>query len=115
MVKAPERVYQALHPSGWLIVGLYPPPPDELGQILTKLRKRAQWWSPLDGKRNRRAAADTGLREHRNVLAHAAGFVCDRPPGGWGELNLASHVRRSKDSTTDFYTSVDNLVAGLLI
>jgi precorrin-6B methylase 2 len=33
-----ERVYQALQPGGWLIVGLYPPPSDELGQILTKLR-----------------------------------------------------------------------------
>jgi hypothetical protein len=49
----------------------------------------AQWRSPLDGNRNRRAAADTGLREHRNVLAHAAGFVCARPAGGWGEVNLA--------------------------
>jgi SAM-dependent methyltransferase len=38
MVIALERVYQALQPGGWLIVGLYPPPPDELGQILTKLR-----------------------------------------------------------------------------
>ena len=38
MVLALERVYQALQPGGWLIVGLYPPPPDELGQILTKLR-----------------------------------------------------------------------------
>lgn len=38
MVIALGRVYQALQPGGWLIVGLYPPPPDELGQILTKLR-----------------------------------------------------------------------------
>jgi SAM-dependent methyltransferase len=38
MVIALERVYQALRPGGWLIVGLYPPPPDEVGQILTKLR-----------------------------------------------------------------------------
>jgi 2-polyprenyl-3-methyl-5-hydroxy-6-metoxy-1,4-benzoquinol methylase len=38
MAIALERVYQALQPGGWLIVGLYPPPPDELGQILTKLR-----------------------------------------------------------------------------
>jgi precorrin-6B methylase 2 len=38
MVIALERVYQALQPGGWLVVGLYPPPPDELGQILTKLR-----------------------------------------------------------------------------
>jgi threonine dehydrogenase-like Zn-dependent dehydrogenase len=38
MVIALERVYQAPQPGGWLIVGLYPPPPDELGQILTKLR-----------------------------------------------------------------------------
>jgi precorrin-6B methylase 2 len=38
MVIALERVYQALQPGGWLIVGLYPPPPDELGQILTRLR-----------------------------------------------------------------------------
>jgi precorrin-6B methylase 2 len=38
MAAALERVYQALRPSGWLIVGLYPPTPDELGQILTKLR-----------------------------------------------------------------------------
>jgi hypothetical protein len=38
MVIALKRVYQALQPDGWLIVGLYPPPPDELGQTLTKLR-----------------------------------------------------------------------------
>jgi precorrin-6B methylase 2 len=38
MVIALERVYQALQPGGWLILGLYPPPPDELGQILTRLR-----------------------------------------------------------------------------
>jgi SAM-dependent methyltransferase len=38
MLIAFERVYQALQPGGWLIVGLYPPPPDELGQVLTKLR-----------------------------------------------------------------------------
>lgn len=38
MVIALERAYLALQPGGWLIVGLYPPPPDELGQILTKLR-----------------------------------------------------------------------------
>ncbi|MBV8815233.1 MAG: class I SAM-dependent methyltransferase [Verrucomicrobia bacterium] len=38
MAAALERVYQALRPGGWLIVGLYPPTPDELGQILTKLR-----------------------------------------------------------------------------
>jgi precorrin-6B methylase 2 len=38
MMIALERVYRALQPGGWLIVGLYPPPPDELGQILTKLR-----------------------------------------------------------------------------
>jgi hypothetical protein len=38
MVIALERVYQALQPGGWLIVGLYPTPADELGQILTKLR-----------------------------------------------------------------------------
>ena len=38
MVIALERVYQALQPGGWLIIGLYPPPPDELGQLLTKLR-----------------------------------------------------------------------------
>jgi cyclopropane fatty-acyl-phospholipid synthase-like methyltransferase len=38
MPVAIERVYHALKPGGWLIVGLYPPPPDELGQVLTKLR-----------------------------------------------------------------------------
>lgn len=38
MVIALERIYKALQPGGWFIVGLYPPPPDELGQILTKLR-----------------------------------------------------------------------------
>jgi hypothetical protein len=38
MVIALNRVYQALQPGGWLVVGLYPPPPDELGQTLTKLR-----------------------------------------------------------------------------
>ena len=38
MATALERVYQALRPGGWLIVGLYPPTPDQLGQILTKLR-----------------------------------------------------------------------------
>ena len=38
MVIALERVYQALQPSGWLVVGLYPPPVDELGQTLNKLR-----------------------------------------------------------------------------
>jgi SAM-dependent methyltransferase len=38
MVIALERVYQALQPGGWLIVGLYPPPADELGQTLTTLR-----------------------------------------------------------------------------
>jgi SAM-dependent methyltransferase len=38
MVIALERVYQALQPGGWLVIGLYPLPPDELGQILTKLR-----------------------------------------------------------------------------
>jgi 2-polyprenyl-3-methyl-5-hydroxy-6-metoxy-1,4-benzoquinol methylase len=38
MVIALERVYQALQPGGWLVVGLYPPPPDEIGQLLTKLR-----------------------------------------------------------------------------
>ena len=38
MVIALERVKQALKPGGWLIVGLYPLPADELGQMLTKLR-----------------------------------------------------------------------------
>jgi SAM-dependent methyltransferase len=38
MVIALERIYKALQPGAWFIVGLYPPPPDELGQILTKLR-----------------------------------------------------------------------------
>lgn len=38
MVIALERIYHALQPGGWLVIGLYPPPPDELGQILTKLR-----------------------------------------------------------------------------
>jgi len=38
MVVALERVYQALAPGGWLIVGLYPPPPNALGQVLTNLR-----------------------------------------------------------------------------
>ena len=38
MLIALERVGRALQPGGWLIVGLYPPPADELGQILTKLR-----------------------------------------------------------------------------
>jgi SAM-dependent methyltransferase len=38
MMIALERVYQALQPGGWRIVGLYPTPPDELGQILTRLR-----------------------------------------------------------------------------
>ena len=33
-----ERLYRGLKPGGWLIVGVYPPPPDELGQVLTKLR-----------------------------------------------------------------------------
>lgn len=33
-----KRVYQALAPGGWLIVGLYPPPPNALGQVLTDLR-----------------------------------------------------------------------------
>jgi hypothetical protein len=38
MAVAIERIYQALQPGGWLVVGLYPPPSDELGQTLTKLR-----------------------------------------------------------------------------
>lgn len=38
MVPALERVYQALAPGGWLLIGIYPPPPDELGQALTNLR-----------------------------------------------------------------------------
>ena len=33
-----ESVYCDLTPGVWLIVGVYPPPPDELGQVLTKLR-----------------------------------------------------------------------------
>jgi SAM-dependent methyltransferase len=35
---AVERVYQALAPGGRLVVGLYPPPPDALGQALVNLR-----------------------------------------------------------------------------
>ena len=38
MVIALERIFHALQPGGWLIIGLYPPPQDELGQILTQLR-----------------------------------------------------------------------------
>ena len=38
MSVAIERVYRALQPGGWLIVGLYPLPPDALGQVLIKLR-----------------------------------------------------------------------------
>jgi SAM-dependent methyltransferase len=33
-----KRVYQALAPGGWLIVGLHPPPPNALDQVLTDLR-----------------------------------------------------------------------------
>ena len=33
-----ERIYRALAPDGWLIVGLYVQPPDKLGQALTNLR-----------------------------------------------------------------------------
>ncbi|MBV9107227.1 MAG: class I SAM-dependent methyltransferase [Verrucomicrobia bacterium] len=38
MVAALERVYQALKPGGWLVLGFYPPAPNALGQLLTDLR-----------------------------------------------------------------------------
>jgi SAM-dependent methyltransferase len=33
-----ERVHRALVPGGWLIIGLYVPPPNKLGEALTNLR-----------------------------------------------------------------------------
>ena len=38
MALALERVYRALAPGGWLIIGLYVQPSDKLGQALTNLR-----------------------------------------------------------------------------
>ncbi|HET9378902.1 MAG TPA: class I SAM-dependent methyltransferase [Chthoniobacterales bacterium] len=38
MVVALERVYHALAPGGWLVFGLYAPPPSALGEALTNLR-----------------------------------------------------------------------------
>jgi hypothetical protein len=33
-----ERIHRALAPGGWLIFGLYAPPPNKLGEALTNLR-----------------------------------------------------------------------------
>jgi SAM-dependent methyltransferase len=33
-----ERVHRALAPGGWLIFGLYVPPPNKLGEAITNLR-----------------------------------------------------------------------------
>ena len=38
MALALERIYRALAPAGWLIIGLYGQPSDKLGQALTNLR-----------------------------------------------------------------------------
>lgn len=38
MALALERIYRALAPGGWLIIGLYVQPSDKLGQALTNLR-----------------------------------------------------------------------------
>ena len=38
MAVALERIYRALAPGGWLIIGLYVPASDKLGQALTNLR-----------------------------------------------------------------------------
>ena len=38
VVVALERVFRALAPGGWLVFGLYAPPPSALGEALTNLR-----------------------------------------------------------------------------
>ena len=38
VVVALERVFRALTPGGWLVFGLYAPPPSALGEALTNLR-----------------------------------------------------------------------------
>ena|ERR1700757_850273 len=93
MVIALERVYQALHPGDWLIVGLYPSPPDELGQILTKLRivrSGGRPWMATEIEERLRTLAFESIETFSPM---PPGSICAWPAGRWGEVNLASRVR----------------------
>ena len=75
-----SRLYRAVRPGGWLVLGRMAPPPDPLAQAVSALRTIRGGGAEFDAKRR---------RDHSAVAMQARTWQAYL---GWGPLVLSSFV-----------------------